>query len=440
MEPLLVWKKTLKAIKDELDAHNFRFWFSPVQLVDLTASVATLSVPSAFFAEQMKQRYYDLITKKLKEVTELNLQIEFKVNSTKTDSVASSEDGFFQIPEQTLKGVAPTLNPKYNLENFVVGFTNNLAFAAAEAIVANPGVSYNPLFIYGPSGVGKTHLMLAIGNAMLKNNPQLKILYASSEKFMNDFVESIQGKQMGNFRSKYRNCDLFLIDDVQFISGRDAMQEEFFHTFNEVYSKSLQIVLTSDKSPNEIQKLEPRLLSRFQGGLMVDIQLPDFETRMAILKEKLSERGEGLSEEILQYVSETTPSNTRELEGKLTQLLQLKLQNPDFTLALAKEKLGQPIQNRKLDQKKVLSQINEYFNLKMVDLIGPRRQKELVLPRQIAMYILYNECKLPLEKVGEILGGRDHTTVMHGVDKIKQAQARDRQIQTYLTELMQQLN
>lgn len=444
MDPEAVWKKTLDKIKLEISHPNFRWWFASKTTLDaLTETTATLGVPTDFFAEQLKAKYLDLIKNTLKQVTGLDLAIEFRVDSSKLGKVTEPEELENNFFEYEAPATQPNhnLNPKLTLENFVVGLSNNLAFAAAQGVVANPGSSYNPLFLYGPSGVGKTHLMHGIGHALLRNNPNLKVLYAPSEKFMNDFVESIQTKQMGNFRSKYRNCDLFLIDDVQFISGRDAMQEEFFHTFNEIHSKSLQIVLTSDKPPGEIQKLEPRLLSRFQGGLMVDIQLPDFDTRMAILKSKLVERGDTLPEEVLQFVAETTPSNTRELEGKLTQILAWRLQGQEITLDLVKEKLaGVAKPSFKLDHKRVLNEINRYFNIKMADLTGPRRQKELVLPRQIAMYILYSECNLPFERVGEILGGRDHTTVMHGVDKIKNDKEKDREVQNFIFELMQQLS
>ncbi len=438
-----IWKSILDHLRSELSPTNFSY-FKQTSISEITQSSIILSVPTQFFAETLRQKFLLQINQAIYQILEQNLAVEFIIDSsklTKGSFETEDEEDLFSIPMYTSASIPATpLNTKYTLDSFVVGLSNNLAFAAAQAVVANPGISYNPLFIYGHSGVGKTHLMQAIGNELFRKNPHLKILYAPSEKFMNDFVESIQTKQMGAFRSKYRNCDLFLIDDVQFISGRDAMQEEFFHTFNEIYSKSLQIILTSDKPPGEIQKLEPRLVSRLQGGLMVDIQLPDFDTRMAIIKSKLLEKNDDLPEDILRFIAETTASNTRELEGKITQVLSLKFQGQPVTLDMAKAKLGQStIKTTRLDYKKVISEINQYFNVKTTDLTGPRRQKELVLPRQIAMFLLYNECKLPLEKVGQILGGRDHTTIMHGVKKIEEAQDRDREVQNILGELMQQL-
>jgi chromosomal replication initiator protein len=450
MEQEKIWQKTLSLIKQRLNAGHFKTWFGQSKFGSMENHTLTLIVSSAFIRDELLRRYKELIVNSLKEVTGEEVTLEFKIDSTQFLKKPAPEDdpfdqgGDFYEQPSTISAPATNLNPRYTLESFVVGLTNNLGFAAAQAVVQNPGISYNPLFIYGPSGVGKTHLMQGIGNELLKKNPHLKLIYVSSEKFMNDMVESIQNKRTGSFRAKYRNCDIFLVDDIQFISGRDSTQEEFFHTFNELAGKNAQIVMTSDRVPNDIQKLEPRLASRFQGGLMVDIQLPDFDTRMAILKAKLQERGETLSENLLEQIAQNVISNTRELEGKLIQILQLtKVEGPEPSPDKVARYLGggerQQQRNEKLDQKKVLAEINQYFNVKMEDLVGPRRQKELVLPRQIAMYILYTDCGLPYEKIGEILGGRDHTTIMHGVDKIKESQTRDREVQRLLIEIKQHM-
>ncbi len=446
MDKEKTWQKIIEYIKQQISSPNFRTWFSQASLIDLDDTKLTLAVPSAFIKGQLISRYEILVRSAIEEVTGKKLSIEYSIDPSKLNKKLpppEENEDIFNFSKNSQTSQISTLNPKYTLDNFVVGLTNNLAYAAAQAVVQNPGSSYNPLFIYGPSGVGKTHLMQAIGTALLKKNPYSKIIFAPSEKFMNDFVESIQTKRMGDFRSKYRNCDLFLIDDVQFISGKDSTQEEFFHTFNEIHSKNLQIVLTSDKPPNDIQKLEPRLLSRFQGGLMVDIQLPDFDTRMAILKAKLSEKKETLSEEILGLIAENVESNTRELEGKLIQILQMsKMSGLPLTIEFVKNALGKKTGTSKmnLDHKKVLNGVNSYFNIKLIDLTGPRRQKELVLPRQLAMYLMYQECKLPMERIGEILGGRDHTTILHGIKKIELASQRDREVQRLLIELKQQLS
>lgn len=449
MDPNKTWQKILENTKNQISPTNFRGWFSQTKLAQIQDDKVQIFVPSAFIKNQMTSRYNLILKDIIVQVTGKVLDIEYIIDSSKFEKKSAEQaaegeeepDDFFKLTSPS-SPTTITLNPKYTLQNFVVGLTNNLAYAAAQAIVQNPGISYNPLFIYGPSGVGKTHLMQGIGNALIQKNPRTKIIFVSSERFMVDFVESIQTKRMGQFRQKYRACDMLLIDDIQFISGKDSMQEEFFHTYNELHSKNSQLIFSSDRPPMEIQKLESRLLSRFQGGLMVDIQPPDFDTRVAILKAKLKERGEKIEEGILELIAENVTSNTRELEGKLIQIVQIaKLQNITLDLDFVKKTLGKPLNFKAQtpDHKKVLSTINQYFNLKMVDLAGPRRQKGLVLPRQIAMFILYEDCKIPMEKIGQILGGRDHTTVLHGVEKIREAVLRDREIQRLVGEIKNQL-
>ena len=447
------WQKVLELVKDQISSANFRTWFSQTNLRDLNESSLILAVPSAFIKGQLISRYEELIKAATKEILGSDLEIIYEIDpslsatkkQTSTDNQnAQSEDLFLEstpLPPQSRAQI--TLNPRYSLENFVVGGTNNLAYAAAQAIVQNPGTSYNPLFIYGPSGVGKTHLMQGIGNAILKINPYSKLIYASSEQFTNDLVESLQTRRTGDFRQKYRQCDVLLIDDIQFIAGKDTTQEAFFHAFNELHSKSAQIVLTSDRPPQEMQKLESRLMSRFQGGLMVDIQLPDYETRMAILKAKLNERGENLPEDLLNYIAENVQSNSRELEGKLIQIIQMaKLSGQPATFELVNKVIGvnSAPQHRQIDYNRVIEGVNSYFNVGLADLTGPRRQKELVLPRQIAMYIMYEECHMPMERIGQVLGNRDHTTVLHGIEKIKEAISRDREVQRVVIEFKHHLS
>ncbi len=450
MDEQKVWNKVLEKIKNEISGGNFNTWFKQTKFGGIEDESITIFVPSAFVQDQLIKRYERLLKETITAVYSKDLNLIYKVDPSKFAKsgkveIGENEEIFFDsYPQTTIASPNIILNPKFSLENFVVGLTNNLAFAAAQAVVANPGISYNPLFIYGPSGVGKTHLMQGIGNALITKNPTLKLVYVSSERFMNDLVESIQTKKTGDFRQKYRNCDVFLIDDIQFISGRDSTQEEFFHTFNELQGKNSQLVMTSDRPPKEIQKLEPRLASRFAGGLMVDIQLPDIDTRMAILKAKLNERGETLPEDILSQIAENSDSSIRELEGKLIQILQISKATPDLVNSqLISRYIGsqtaKPQNQGNINQDKVIPAINQFFNIQIEDLIGPRRQKELVLPRQIAMYILYEDCKLPFERIGSLLGGRDHTTIMHGVEKIKELQNRDREIQRLLIEVRQQI-
>lgn len=447
MDKLNSWEKILKLVKVSITPANFKTWFLATDIGEITDEKIIICVPSAFVKNQLVSRYGELINLSIRDVLNKELLIEYRIEpslitkSKTTQSQDEIENETFTFISPQISNQTSNINPKYTLVNFVVGLTNNLAFAAAQAIVASPGTTYNPLFIYGPSGVGKTHLMHAIANALISKNPFVKVICVSSERFMVDFVDSIQNKKTGEFRSKYRSCDLLLVDDIQFISGKDSTQEEFFHTFNETYAKGAQVVLTADRPPNDIQKLEPRLSSRFQGGLMVDIQLPDFDTRVAILKAKLAERGEILPEDCLNLIAETIESNTRELEGKLIQILSMiNLTNQEANIDNVRKFLGASSQqNALLDPKKVLGGINQYFNIRMSDLIGPRRQKELVIPRQIAMYLLYSECKVSMERVGEMLGGRDHTTILHGVRKINTSLQTDSEIKRLINEVRQSL-
>lgn len=433
MDNLRLWHKFLQIIKSKVGHDNFKAYFIKTTLKSTEENHIILSTSSAFIKATLDQKYKDLILETFETLLDKKLEVEIIVKETEDIQKEVPED-FFQ-PVQSQVSV---LNPKYTLENFVVGSSNNVAYAAAQAVVQNPGVSYNPLFIYGDTGVGKTHLMIGIGNALLGKKNHLKAIYCSSERFMNDYVEAIQTRRMGYLRSKYRAADILLIDDIQFFSGRDGTQQEFFHTFNELQSKNSQMVITSDRSPNEIDKMEDRLKSRFAGGLMIDIQPPDFDTRVAILKAKCIEKGESLPEDVLRLLAQSWDSNIRELEGKLMQITQvLKLRNLPPTV----ENINPLISQNNLkptafkDPKTVLSTICNYFNLNMKELTGPKRQKELVLPRHIAMYILSEDLKLTVEKTGILLGGRDHTTVMHGRDKMKKLILIDREVQRMLIEV-----
>ncbi len=438
MDNLKLWHKFLEGIKPQVSAANFKTFFQKTALQSLNNGIATLSAHNAFIKETLSQRHLELIERTFEKLLGQKVKIDLTVRMLEKFSDQKEED-FFQIIEPV---ASHSLNPKYTLENFVVGLSNNVAYAAALAVAQNPGLSYNPLFIYGGTGVGKTHLMLAIGNAILDKKPHIKIIYSPSEKFMNDYVEAIQTHKMGALRAKYRSLDVLLIDDIQFFSGREGTQEEFFHTFNELISKNSQVILTSDRSPNEIAKLEDRLKSRFAGGLMIDIQPPDFDTRVAILRAKCLQQGAVLSEEALQLLASSYNTNIRELEGRLVQILQiLKTQNlPPTTENISLHLQTTPKNNLKVDPKLVLTTICDYFNLSQKDLIGSRRQKELVLPRHITMFILSEHLNLTVEKIGQILGNRDHTTVMHGRDKIKKLADTDKDVQRILGEVKNNLS
>ncbi len=437
MDNLRIWAKVLDSIKSEISSANYKTFFSKTLLKSLDGEKIVVVTPSAFIKETLVQRHLTLIEYSFEKLLGKKIPVVIEVQEFEQAEAEEKEEDFFQ-PIQTQRSI---LNPKYTLENFVVGPSNNVAYAAAQAVVQNPGISYNPLFIYGGTGVGKTHLMLGVGNALLKKDPNTNIIYCSSEKFMNDYVTAIQNHKMGDLRAKYRSANLLLIDDIQFFSGREGTQEEFFHTFNELQSKNSQMIITSDRSPHEIAKLEDRLRSRFAGGLMVDMQSPDFDTRVAILKAKAAEWGTILSEDSLKLIASHTESSIRELEGKLLQILQiLKAQNLEPSVNNIAGFLNKsPKKPLTLTHNQVVSTICEYFNITSKDLMGPKRQKGLVLPRHITMYILSEELGMTVEKIGQILGGRDHTTVMHGRDKVKELIARDREIQKIFTEVKQTL-
>lgn len=437
MDNLRLWHKFLEAVKPTLSSANFRTFFSQTLLKSIDGNKVTLATPHAFAKETLNQKYLPLIEATFTTLLGKKVQVEFAIKEAVIKPQTEQEMDFFQ----PIQATASILNPKYTLENFVVGPSNNVAYAAAQAVVQNPGTSYNPLFLYGGTGVGKTHLMIGLGNALSSKNPRLKIIYCSSEKFMNDYVTAIQEHKMGDLRKRYRLADILLIDDIQFFSGREGTQEEFFHTFNELQSKNSQMVLTSDRPPQEIAKLESRLKSRFAGGLMVDIQPPDFDTRVAILRAKCAEQGNILPEDSLKLIASALDSNIRELEGKLIQILQaLKTQNltadPENVAKFLSPSSKKPLTS---DHKQVLSTLCSFFNITLKDLVGPKRQKELVLPRHLAMYLLSEELRLTVEKIGQVLGGRDHTTVMHGRDKMKHLINTDREIQRIMIEVKQQI-
>ncbi|MDO8619531.1 MAG: chromosomal replication initiator protein DnaA [Candidatus Daviesbacteria bacterium] len=437
-----LWRKISQDLKSELSSASFRTWFSGVGIASVEKDRVTISAPSGFIQENIRSRYLKLIEELTDKALGTKTIVDFVVIPAKAKVPSKdlpTDKNLFQSEEPT---PVKSINPKYTLENFVVGLSNNVAYAAAQAVSQNPGTSYNPLFIYGGTGVGKTHLMLGIGNALLAKYPHYKVIYCSSEKFTNDYVESIQTRKMGDFRSKYRSANILLVDDVQFFSGREGTQEEFFHTFNELTSKNCQLVLTSDRPPGEMPKLEDRLKSRFQGGLMVDMQLPDFDTRVAILRAKCAERKETIPDESLNLIAASLETNGREIEGKLVQLLQiLKIQNLEATPENIANLLGQKptALPSKTNYRQVLTALCTYFNIKASELTGPKRNKELVLPRHFAMYILSEEMKLTVEKVGEVLGGRDHTTVMHGRDRIKRLIDTDKEIQRIFKEVRQSI-
>ncbi|MFA5532091.1 MAG: chromosomal replication initiator protein DnaA [Candidatus Shapirobacteria bacterium] len=424
-----IWKNTQEELKIVLAPAVFQTFVSKTQLISLQNNKATLSCPNSYLVDINHKRYYEIFKGALDNQTKTDNNLNFIVqenlepeNSNPINHPAPLFE-FAAKPHQ----VNNSLHPKYTFNTLIVGNSNNFAYAAAQGIVKNPGLSYNPFFIWGGVGVGKTHLMQAIGHELLKKNPDLKIKYFSAETFGNELVNSLKTKNMNQFKERYRSLDCILVDDIQFIAGKEYTQEEFFHTFNTLHMNGKQVILTSDRKPSEIDHLEDRLVSRFMGGLTVDIQLPDYEMRVAIIKQKFNEKGIKATSEALDYLANNIESNIREIEGKIQQICIQSIASGGGEIDLSFVKRfnnpNEPSSDTpiKIQPRHIISVCAKHFNIKTSDLCGKSRKKELVFTRHITAYLLLTEGNLPLEEVGHLLGGRDHTSIMHARDKINQS-------------------
>jgi chromosomal replication initiator protein len=421
-----LWQAILGNLEVSLSKANFNTWFKNTSIVEKGADFILLSVPSAFNRDWIAAKYHQDMLKALKTIAPEVREIKYQVGSVKevpqnTNSAAVSAKkeplGQNKSSNQGNSG----MNPKYTFDTFIVGKNNELAHAAAIAVSKTPGGQYNPLFIYGGVGLGKTHLMQAVGHKIAESSGKGKILYITSEKFTNDYIESLREKRIDDFKRTYRDVDALLVDDIQFLAGKEGTQEEFFHTFNELRDKGKQIIITSDRPPKEIPAVEQRLISRFEWGMVADIQAPDLETRMAILRTKMEKRGAQLSEEILFYIAENIQSNVRELEGALNRLaVYQQMDNKGLLIDQAKNILASLITSKKrlVSPKKIAEVVAEFYNIRMEDLVKQSRKKEFVKPRQIAMYLIRKELDNSFPSIGDFFGGRDHTTVMHAVEKV----------------------
>ena len=420
-----LWKNTQEELKISLAPAIFQTFVLKTQLISLENNIATIGCTNTYSVDFNRKRYYEVIKNALDNQTKANNILNFIVQEfPKVESSTESTPLFsYNQPKITNS----TLHPKYTFDTLVVGNSNNFAYAAAQGIVKNPGLSYNPFFIWGGVGVGKTHLMQAIGHELLKKNPDLKIKYFSAETFGNELVSALKTKTMNQFKEKYRNLDCILVDDIQFIAGKEYTQEEFFHTFNSLHMNGKQVILTSDRKPSEIDHLEDRLVSRFMGGLTVDIQLPDYEMRIAIISQKIEEKGIIITPEAVEFIANNLESNIREIEGKLQQITVQSLTqqvgeidlhfvqnffNPQFNSN------NYNLSSPKITPRHIISICAKHFNIKTSDLCGKSRKKDLVTARHITAYLLLTQINLPLEEVGHLLGGRDHTSIMHARDKI----------------------
>ncbi|MFZ7119745.1 MAG: chromosomal replication initiator protein DnaA [Eubacteriaceae bacterium] len=411
-----LWNDTLQIIKEELTQVSFETWLKRIEPISYYDNTIVLGVENDFTKGILEARYSVLITNALKHVTGKNLIVEFVIPSTATIENNKETYNNNEIIINT------NLNPKYTFDTFVIGESNRFAHAASVAVAEAPAQRYNPLFIYGGVGLGKTHLMHAIGHYTLEQWPNKKIVYVSCEKFTNDFIDSIQNKNNVSFRNKYRNVDVLLIDDIQFIAGKEGTQEEFFHTFNALHEANKQIVISSDRPPKEIPTLEERLRSRFEWGLITDIQAPDLETRIAILKKKANSERLNIPNDVLIFIANKIQSNIRELEGALIRVNAFsRLTNQGISVDLANEALKDIISSNKPEiiTVSLIKEITaKYFNIEVENFNLKKRTRAIAYPRQVAMYLTRELTDLSLPKIGEDFGGRDHSTVIHACDKI----------------------
>ena len=422
-----LWETALGEIELQISRPNYVTWLKNSSLVDKQDGVVLVSLPNNFAKEWVENKYHKIILGALRNLDETTKKVQFTVHSKPVQLSKRNKPAFFnesksQLAFEELKIDPETnLNPRYTFNSFVVGKTNQLAFAAASAAIEEIGKKYNPLFIYGGVGLGKTHLIQGIGNEIKKKyNDKVKVKYVSSEKFTNDVIYGIRNKRMEDMKEKYRNVDVLIIDDIQFIAKKEATEEEFFHTFNALYENNKQIIISSDRPPKFIPTLEERLRSRFEGGMIADIGYPDYELRLAILQTKLQERGVTLPDPILEFVANKIQKNLRELEGVLNRILFYQQAKLDISLktveTLVNETIQQPTKN--INPNQVIKSVADFFEISAQDLAGRCRQKSIVGPRQIAMYLLRDILGLSYPFIGEKLGKRDHTTAIYAYEKL----------------------
>ncbi|NLM34708.1 MAG: chromosomal replication initiator protein DnaA [Clostridiales bacterium] len=437
-----LWEKTLNIIKGELTEVSFNTWIKSAIPLSITEDTIKLGVPNDFTKEILDTRYKELLINAIKLISNKRYNIEFTIASEEAVTAEKSETENKKNVQATDEMIA-TLNPKYTFDSFVIGNSNRFAHAASLAVAESPAKAYNPLFIYGGVGLGKTHLMHAIGHFILQANPKARVVYVSSEKFTNELINSIKDDSNIEFRNKYRNVDVLLIDDIQFIAGKERTQEEFFHTFNALHEANKQIILSSDRPPKEIPTLEDRLRSRFEWGLIADIQPPDFETRIAILKKKADVEKLDIPNEVMVYIASQIKSNIRELEGALIRIVAYSsLTNREISVDLASEALKDIISNKKNRQitiEYIQEAVAAYYNLKVDDLKSQRRTRNVAFPRQIAMYLARKLTDMSLPKIGEEFGGRDHTTVIHAYEKISESLQKDESLQSTINDLSKKI-
>lgn len=447
------WDEILNTLKIEHDVSDvsFRTWLLPLKVYSVSDNIITITVDDKLIGSDsinfIKRKYGLPLKVAIEEVTEINYELEFILESAASNIEA--KNNVQSAKKEAIKNNPyPFLNPRYTFDTFVVGTNNNLAHAASLAVAESPAEVYNPLFIYGGVGLGKTHLMHSIAHFILEHNPKAKVLYVTSEQFTNELIESIRNRNENSstaeFREKYRNIDVLLIDDIQFIIGKESTQEEFFHTFNTLHESKKQIIISSDKPPKDIETLEDRLRSRFEWGLTVDIQAPDYETRMAILKKKEELDGLSIDDEVMKYIAANIKSNIRELEGALTKIVALsRLKKREVNVELAEEALKDlisPNNQKNVTPELIMEIVAEHFNISISDLYSTRKSRNIAYPRQMCMYLCRHLTELSLADIGKKLGNRDHTTIIHGIEKVTKDIEKDNLLQNTIEILSKKIS
>lgn len=430
-----LWQKSLEILRQEIAPVSFETWIVPIKPIAVSNSTVILKIDDSFIKNTVETKYYNLIENTIKHLMGSN----YKIAITETENINTEEKAQSNKPEKQKSEFESNLNPKYVFSTFVVGNSNRLAHAAALAVAESPATAYNPFFLYGGVGLGKTHLMHSIAHYILENNPNAKVLYVSCEKFTNELINSIRDDKNEEFRKKYRNIDVLLIDDIQFISQKERTQEEFFHTFNALYDAHKQIIISSDRPPKEIKTLEERLRSRFEWGLIADINPPDYETRIAILKKKAENDNIVVNDEVYEYIAKNIVSNIRELEGALTRVVAYsQLTQEKISKSLAENALKDIFSDQaaiEVTPDRIQEVVAAYYNIRPEDITGSKRSSNIAYPRQIAMYLTRRMLDISLPKIGESFGGRDHTTVIHAINKIDDNLKKDKNLQSVIFEL-----
>ena len=435
-----LWEGALKRLRETLGKQNFETWIKPIRVRESDDGEIVLEVPNKFFRDWLVEHFHAAIQETLAELSHRSVRLSVAVNNQLQARGRTEKSVERERPKASRVN---NLIPRYNFENFVVGASNQFAHAASLAVANQPGEHYNPLFIYGGVGLGKTHLINAIGHRIVDKRPALKVFYLSSESFMNELIGSLRRDRMDEFKIRFRNIDVLILDDVQFIAGKERTQEEFFHTFNSLYESHKQIVITSDKFPKEIPALEDRLRNRFEWGLIADIQPPDVETRVAILQKKAEAEGVPLPHEVAIFLASHIDSNVRELEGSLTRLGAFaSLTKASITIDLAKEVLQNTLKgaHREVTIENIQKTICDYFNIKIGDLKAKRRTRNIALPRQVAMYLCRKYTATSFPAIGYKFGGRDHSTVIHASKTIEKKIKEDPYMQATIEKLEKNLN